>query len=97
MQQESIANLAKAVEFYETDESDVDELLDPHGKSLIQEDLRAESGKINTIKINKNDDDISASKGNNLVSKNEDRALGKLDKPSNTFANMTLLQKNQMQ
>ena len=44
MQEESIANLAKAVEFYETDESDVDELLDPHAKSLIQEDLRAESG-----------------------------------------------------
>lgn len=44
MQQKSIANLTKDVEFYETDESDVDELLDPHAKSLTQEDLRAVSG-----------------------------------------------------
>ena len=43
MQQKSIANLTKDVEYYETDESDIDELLDPHAKSLIQEDLRAES------------------------------------------------------
>lgn len=32
------------MQFYETDESDVDELLGPHAKSLIQEDLRAEPG-----------------------------------------------------
>ena len=44
MQQKSIVNLAKDVQFYETDESDVDELLGPHAKSLIQEDLRAEPG-----------------------------------------------------
>ena len=28
-------------------------------------------------KINKNDDDISASKGNNLDSRNEDKSVGK--------------------
>lgn len=44
MQQKSIANLAKDVEFHEIDESDVGELLEPHAKLLIQEDLTAGPG-----------------------------------------------------
>ena len=74
------------MEFYETDESDVDELLGPHTKSLIYRRILELNQVTNeTRKINQNDDDISASKGNNLVSKNEERALGKLDKALQHF------------
>ena len=50
-----------------------------------------------TRKINKNDDDIDASKGNNLVSKNEERALGKLDKALQHFCKYGPTTKNKMQ
>lgn len=46
-----------------------------------------------TRKINKNDDDISASKGNNLDSRNEDKSVGKTGQSLPTLANLTLLQK----
>lgn len=90
----------KDVEFYETDESDVDELPRSTCKvtNNIQEDLRAEPG--NKWKQEKSIRMMMTSvlqKGNNLVSKNEERALGKLDKALNIFANMALLQNNKMQ
>lgn len=47
-----------------------------------------------TRKINKNDDDISASKGSNLDSKNEERVLGKLDKALQHFGKFDPTTKN---
>ena len=87
------------MEYYETDESDMDELLDPHAKSLIQEDLRAESG--NKWKQEKSIRMMMTSvlqKEIIWIQEMKIRVLGKLDKAFQHFGKFDpTTKKNKMQ